>query len=1095
MSSTLSHIETKLRQFKQQALKVKLIKGSIIWITLFIGLALIISITEWIGELSVLGRTIIVSSFLLISLISFLYFIIKPIIQLLNVNSSIKDTEAAKTIGNYFPSISDKLLNLLELSKQDITLNTLREASLNQRASTLDKIEFVEAVDTTQTKKPFKVFIPLLGIILLLWAAAPSEFSSSATRIINFRTAYIPKAPFAFNITSELSTYQHEDVELTIQLEGSTIPKEAYLIDNNVKTKMISTELGSFQMLFSNIQQSKKLYIEASGYKSKTFHIKVVARPSMNLLSAKITYPQYLNRKPYFINPVGELELPEGSNVSWVLKTQHTNNVTFYYNADTIAAQRISNTDFSVKQPIKSSGFYGFFLSNGEAVQKGKITYSITVIEDELPKIQVQSFIDTLLYKSISIGGQISDDYGITKLLLKYKKGNNKEKSITLPFNASTNSQQIYTNWFLDSLNLLPGENLSYYIQVFDNDQVNGYKSSKSQVMQLKVPSKKELDEKLSKGERNQKATINKAKQKSTELRKKLDKAAEEIKGKKELSWEDKQNIKELLKEKEKLNEKIEELKKKNELLNMQRNQLQKPSEELKKKAEQLQNLMNELLDEETKKLYDKLQKLLEKQAEAKEVQSMLNDIQHKEMNLEEELERTLELFKRLQVEQNLEKLTEDLNELAKKQDSLALSTKDKTNSTDDLKKEQEEIEKKFNELQEKLEETKEQNSELKRPESFEDTSGDEEAIEKEINESKENLDKKSRKKSSQNQKNSSNNMKKLAKKLDKMQGSMQMQQMQEDIRNLRAILENLITLSYTQEEVMVAFRAVNQSNPRFVTLSEQQLKIKEDSKIVKDSLLSLASRVMSISSFVTRELNEMDAQLNKSAVAIKDRKKALATGYQQFSMTSMNNLALMLDNVLQQMQENMADAMGKGKGDKKQPMPGMSELQEQLNKEIRSLQKSGKSGKELSQELAKLAAKQEMIRKSLREAEEKLGNKPGGKEGSMPGDLGNLQKQMEQTELDLVNKNLTRDLQRRQQQILTRLLEAEKALREQEMELKRESKSAIQYEKELPKAFEEYLKQKEQEIELIKTIPPKLHPYYKKEVNEYFNRLKNIDN
>jgi len=337
--------------------------------------------------------------------------------------------------------------------------------------------------------------------------------------------------------------------------------------------------------------------------------------------------------------------------------------------------------------------------------------------------------------------------------------------------------------------------------------------------------------------------------------------------------------------------------------------------------------------------------------------------------------------------------------------------------------------------------------------------------------------------------------MKKLAKKLEKMQGGMQMEQMQEDVNNLRAILENLITLSYTQEQVMVDFRAVNQSDPQFVNLSEQQLKIKDNSKIIKDSLLSLASRVLAISSFVTRELNEMDTQLDKSTNAIKDRKKAQATGYQQLSMTSMNNLALMLDNVLQQMQENMADAMGKGKGNKKQPMPGMSELQEQLNKEIRELQKSGKSGKELSQELAKLAAQQEMIRKALREAEEKLGNKPGEKGGSKLGNLGNLQKQMEQTELDLVNKNLSRDLQRRQQQILTRLLEAEKALREQEMDLKRESKSAVQYEKELPRAFEEYLKQKQKEIELIKTIPPKLHPYYKKEVNEYFNRLKKTDN
>lgn len=98
----------------------------------------------------------------------------------------------------------------------------------------------------------------------------------------------------------------------------------------------------------------------------------------------------------------------------------------------------------------------------------------------------------------------------------------------------------------------------------------------------------------------------------------------------------------------------------------------------------------------------------------------------------------------------------------------------------------------------------------------------------------------------------------------------------------------------------------------------------------------------------------------------------------------------------------------------------------------------------------------------------------------------------MEQSELDLVNKNLSKQLQNRQQQILTRLLEAEESLREQEMDSKRESKTAVQYEQELPRAFEEYMKQKQKEIELIKTIPPKLHPYYKKEVNDYFDRLKN---
>ena len=1062
-----------------------------VWLSVFLGLLLLTSLTEWIGELSSFNRTFVVVVFILVTLISASIYIIKPILLIIKINRAITDEVAAKSIGKYFPLIGDKLLNYLELSHSSKSGNSLIEASLNQRAKSFEGIEFSQAVDISETKKPIRIFIPIALIIIVLLIISPSAFLSSTNRIIHFRQEFIPAAPFLFQIDTKLKAYQNEDYLLTVRLVGNSIPNNLYFVEGNSKLKMAELSAGLFTILFPKLQQSKSFHLESAGYMSSNYNIELISRPSMNFLSAKLTYPKYLQKKEELIEPAGELQVPEGTVINWQLNTQYTEEATFFYNTDTISTNRVQQNLFSINQKVSNTGIYGFLLHSNTATQKGKIEYAIRVIKDEMPSIQVKSFFDTLLYRSVIIGGEINDDYGITQLQLVYKKENTKNSYINLPFEKGSKQQQVYTTWLLDSLHLSPGEQVSYYIQVTDNDYVNGFKSSKSQIMYLKIPTKEELENKLEKAESVEKSSIVQSHKKAKEIKDKLEKTLEGIRGKKELSWEDKQNIKDLLKEKEKLNSKIEELKEENKLLQLQRDEIQKPSPELEEKAQQIQNLMNELLDEETKRLYEELQKMLEEQSDADKVQSLLNNIQNKEINLQEELERTLELFKRLQVEQNLEKLTEDLNQLASEQDSLAHNTSNKENSTEEIKKNQEEIEDKFDAIKDKLEETKDKNNELKNPESFDDTSGEEEDIKNEINEAKENLDKDNRNKSSQNQKNSSKKMRELSEKLDKMQGAMQMEQMQEDINNLRGVLENLITLSYNQEQIMKDFRAVNQSNPQFVTLSEQQLKIQDDSKIIKDSLLSLANRVMSISSFVTRELNEMDAQLEKSTSAIKDRKKAEATGYQQLSMTSMNNLALMLDNVLQQMQESMADAMGKGKGEKKKPMPGMSELQEQLNKEIRELQQSGKKGKELSEELAKLAAKQEMIRKALRDAEQKLGDK----ESDKPGNLGNLQKQMEQTELDLVNKNLSKTLQQRQQQIMTRLLEAEKALREQEIDSKRESKSATQYEKELPRAFEDYLKQKQKEIELIKTIPPKLHPYYKKEVNDYFKRLKSGTN
>jgi hypothetical protein len=79
-----------------------------------------------------------------------------------------------------------------------------------------------------------------------------------------------------------------------------------------------------------------------------------------------------------------------------------------------------------------------------------------------------------------------------------------------------------------------------------------------------------------------------------------------------------------------------------------------------------------------------------------------------------------------------------------------------------------------------------------------------------------------------------------------------------------------------------------------------------------------------------------------------------------------------------------------------------------------------------------------------------------------------------------------------RQQEILTRLLEAEKAVRERDLDEKREAESAKEPKQDIPPSFEKYLKAKERQIDLLKSISPALTPYYKQEVNEYFQKIDN---
>jgi hypothetical protein len=97
----------------------------------------------------------------------------------------------------------------------------------------------------------------------------------------------------------------------------------------------------------------------------------------------------------------------------------------------------------------------------------------------------------------------------------------------------------------------------------------------------------------------------------------------------------------------------------------------------------------------------------------------------------------------------------------------------------------------------------------------------------------------------------------------------------------------------------------------------------------------------------------------------------------------------------------------------------------------------------------------------------------------------------MEETETDLVNKVINQETIKRQEEILTRLLESEKAEKEREQDEKRQSNEAKNENFSNPNEFLEYKVAKKKEAELLKTVPPSLNPFFKAKVSKYFEGFK----
>ncbi len=1087
MSDKEKNILSEINSYKKKAIANLVLKGLIITLTSLLFLFIGFNYLEYSFQFGVVIRGFLFFSFLSLSVYFLTWYIFLPLSKLFHLDKAINTEKAAQKIGQHFPEIRDKLLNIIQLRSHGEVGNSLASAGIDQKIEALPPVKYAEAIRFERNKRLLPwLFIPLLIFIAIL-SYQPEIFTESTERITYYNKSFAPQAPFNFKLLNdELLAFKNEDFIIKLELTGSAIPESVYLIDGNRKLKMNSLDEG-FEYSIKKLTAPITFHFEAAGFSSEDYNIKVLNRPDLKSFNMFLTYPRYLNKKNERLSNVGNTQVPEGTVVKWQLNTIHSDSVFLKFESDSskFLFQETDNQLFETKKTISKPDSYQFVLRNEHSNNRDLIQYHIDVIKDQYPKLDNSSYQDTLLYSFVSIGGNISDDYGLTKLTLNYKLDNSGYKSVVIPIDQKQRSQRYYYQWKIDSL-VTDNQELTYYLQVWDNDGFNGRKSTKSGVYKFRIPSRDEAKQSIDKASQQTENNIDKTLKEAKELKEELDEAERKIKGKKELNWQDDKLIKDLIKRKEELNQAIKELKKQNKNNETKRERFSKQDKKIKEKVDHLQKLMDELLDEDTKNLYDELKKLLEEQSQIEDIQELIEKINNKESNLEQELERTLELFKRMKMEFQLNENLNELKEQISQQKSLKEETLEKETPNEELSAKQEELMEKFKELENDMQELEETNQQLEQPESLPDLGEEQEEIEKSQQESKELLDNNKNKKAGEQQQKSIEQMQEMAEKMEQMQSGMEMQSMQENLDDLRAIVHNLIQLSFDQEKLMNEFSAVKQSDPRFVELSQKQLKLKDDSQIVQDSLLALANRVFQIASFVTREVTDMNEHMDKSVEFIRDRRKPQAVAEQQFAMTSMNNLALLLDDVLQQMQNAMADAMGKPSKDKgKSQSPSLGELQKQLNSKIKDLKGSGKKGRELSEELAQLAAEQERIRKALEDAQQKMGKDEGG---NTPGS--GIPEKMEETEKDLVNKQLTEQTIRRQNEILTRLLEAEDALRERELDQERKGESAGEYKNKTPDPFEEYFKLKEQEIEFLKTIPPKLYPYYKNEVTEYFKRI-----
>ncbi|WEK19322.1 MAG: hypothetical protein P0Y49_21335 [Candidatus Pedobacter colombiensis] len=1100
MNNNYELLISKINEFTQKFYLNRLLRGSIYAATLLLGLYLLLFVLIYYANPGTITKTFLFFGYLAITIATITILIVKPALAYFKLGKNLSIAQASEIIGNHFFNVKDKLLNTLQLKAMADSSpenSQLIMAGIDQKIAELSPIPFSSAIRLGDNRKYIKYFLAPASVILLIALIAPHILKEGTSSFIQYNKEILPRAPFDFQLlTTNLIVAQGDDVALKLKLNGNEIPQEVYLSDGTNTYKLEKESNTTFNYTFKNLQKTQKIRFSAGGFNSMPFTIQVKPRPAVVMVTALLRYPSYLNKKQESIKNAGDLILPEGTHVTWELETRNSNRLAFVLGGKS-QILTASNNVFSYAGTIHENSKYSIVPKNNFISSNDSLTHQLNVIKDEFPGILVTEAPDSLSSKALYFSGKVTDDHGFSSLKFKYNiKEKDKIKSTVSKSIAIKKGQpedSFFFFWDLNEPLIKPGQTLEYYFEVADNDGVNGAKTTKSELKVYTVPSSQQVAEKISESSQALKQKMEKAIKLAGQVEKESKKLGETLLDKKQISFDDKKQIEQLLEKQKQLEQAVKEINTLNKKNTVEKEENNLLKQELADKQKKIDDLFNNVLDDKTKALLEKLQRLMD-QNNKDQTQNELSKMQMDNKSLKNELDRILELYKQLEFEQNLQNKIDRLNELAKAQKELAKRSLSKDTQLEDLKSKQKELSKSFEELKKEIKNLDEKNQELERPNAFQSPEKEMKDIQQQQKNSEEQLSKNEKKSAAENQQKAAEKMEQQAKKMAEMQQESAEMENNLNAQELHRLLENLLKTSFDQEKVMLNLRRLNNNDPQYTTNVQKQREIKDNMKTIADSLFSLSKRVPQIETAVNEEMQKINFNIDKSLENLGERYTAAANKNQQYTMTSINNLSLMLNEALDQLQDMMKNSKSGGKGKKKQSMKQLQQMQQQLNNNMQKMrdqmQNGGNKGTvpkgTLSEEFAKMAQQQQMIREALQKI-----NREENKDGK--GGLGNLNQMVEDmkaTESELVNKRLEQETMRRQKDLLTKLLDAENAQREQDQDAKRESKAG----KDLPSSYkqmqEKFKAFEKNETEWLQKLPPNLNHYYKNKIAEYFKLL-----
>jgi len=1085
---------------------------------LFLAACVIALLLEGVFHLDIAGRTTVFWTLMLLAAGLLGWFVARPLLRFLGVLQHETDIATARWVGVRISRVGDRLVNVMQLFRQRQTggpfSSELVDAAVEDARKEFAPLDLTSGVDMSGPLRVAKLLgLTVVGSVLLL-VLFPATFSGAAIRLLHHSQSFVPPTTLRFVVDpGDKEVLKGANVSIRVRVEGEsrTIIALSSKPEGQLQyeTRMLhAAPDGMFTDELRALKLTTRYYVHSGELHSPEFTLKVVNRPVVKLLRIHLQPPLYSALPPKQLDEnQGDITALKGTRVTFLVESSKSlSSAAITLGAAARRDLRVDGHRATGELTLSKEDTYQITLKDEEGITNTDlITYSIKLIPDAYPTASILlpgRNVDIAENEQLSMQFRIADDYGFTRLRLAYKLVQSRyEKpaqeftyvAVPLPVDTRTEATIPYL-WSLSGVHLVPEDVVSYFIEVFDNDNVSGPKAAASETYLLRLPSLEEVFADLDKGHEANLETMQQALKEAQAAKEALDELQREMKKEQQkLDWQDQKKAEEMLKKYEGIQNKLGEVNKTVEQMvnEMSRNQVLSP--ETLEKYQELQQLMQQMSAPEFAEAMKRLQQAMQ-QLSPQQLRQALEQFSFSEENFRKSIERTINLLKRVQIEQKVDEALQRAKQLTERQEEVQRQTEklrsEDTEGRKELTEQQMEIKEQLDHLRDQLSELQKQMeefptemplSELQEAKDQLQQSG----LQQDLDDVVQQMQAQQMQQAMQGQKGALQKMGDFMQRLQKMQNAMRENQQRQIVNNMRRALQDLLDLSKRQEQLKGDSQGLERNSQRFREAGQEQMQALQDLSSIANNLARLSQKTFSITPEMGKALGDAGRKMSQAMQALEQRDGSAAGQQQSGAMASLNEAAQLMQGAMDALMQG--GGQGMGMAGFMQRLQQLSGMQQGINQGTQNL---GGLSPQQAAEMARLAGEQGMVRKSLEELTKEAAQ--AGQLNRLLGDLNSIAQEMREVQTDLAQGNINPETLRKQDRILSRLLDSQRSMHERDYEKRRKSQPGIEQLRPSPDQTDTARKNDQNRLreDLLKALDEGYARDYQELIKEYFEAL-----